>query len=175
MRYRPPSSRLLLVFAIAAVFACSTPRVETRAHPEADFTTYSTVHVLSPPEPGPTAAGYSAEIAAKMEEQTRRRVARRGFEIASTGSADLQLEIGVRTEQASRRVWASDPDANYYVNQEVQEAVVTIDLIDPVRGRQVWRGEARSRLPERDLIVGQSPETIWMNTLDEVLQRLPKE
>lgn len=171
MRLLNPTPWLLVVLM---ALACSTPRVQTKVRPGVDLSSYSRIHVASPPSAESAPRSYSAEIGAAMERQARNVLGRRGYEMTSAGQADLELQMRVSEQVVPRRVWASDPDANYYVTKNTTEAVLTVELREESDSEAVWRGEARNRLPERELIGGPSPETIWMDSLIEILEELPR-
>jgi len=162
-----------LLVALVAL-ACSTPRVQTKMRADTDFSSYSRIHVATPASGEPATRGDSAGIGEELERRARTILAERGYEIVSAGQADLHLQMQLSEQVVPRRVWASDPDANYYTTRNTSEAVLTIELREEIGSEVVWRGEARNRLPERELIVGPSSETIWTDSLVEILEQLPR-
>lgn len=180
MRFADPTPWLLVVLV---ALACSTPQVQTKMRPGADLSSYSRIHVrpTTPADPLPRSdsadadadAGINSDIDTELERRARSLLARRGYEITPAGQADLALQIHRSEQLVPRRVWSSDPDANYYVTRETKEAVLTVELLDGNGSQVVWRGEARSRLPQRDLILGPDSERIWTKALVGVLEELP--
>ena len=162
--------------------ACASPRVETRIRSDADLSSHETLIVLPvvmhEADPSSASAAGSSELIAELERQTRSLLEEKGYRLAEagseSGSADLLIQIQLSTERVTRRVWSSDPDANGYVTREIEEARLVLRALGPDATTELWRGEARSRLPQRAPLVGADAEQIWMNALAEVIDRFPQ-
>jgi len=113
------------------------------------------------------------EIGESLQVETKLQLARRGYLFAAPAQADLRVELYLRRGVMARRTWSSDPDASAAVYRDFPAAVLEVQVLDPRDSSELWRGEGRARLPERRNFFDPDPETIWLDTLGQVLDALP--
>lgn len=165
--------KLWMTSFVLCVMACTTPRIATEVRGASDLSGYKTVHV---PPANITAGGaepIDPEIGDALQIETKLQLASRGFLFAEPGEADLRIELHLRQAVTTRQTWSSDPDASAIVYRDVPEAVLVVQVLDPRDSSELWQGEGRAQLPERTSFLSPDSETIWRDTLDQVLDRFP--
>ncbi len=108
-------------------------------------------------------------LRARAEEALRAK----GYAIGSAAESDLILELAPRNESVARQTWSSDPDASGARIVKRPEAVLLLRARSRGESAVVWRGEARARLPESELVIGTDAEEVWSQVLAKALERVP--
>ncbi len=195
------AKRIRLAFAFAIVVplfaACISNRVTVDASDGEVLAQATTLHValarvaesatdnetaadadaLSPtPDPGPDPTlgppldpALESTLRARAEEALRAK----GYAIGSAAESDLILELAPRNESVARQTWSSDPDASGARIVKRPEAVLLLRARSRGESAVVWRGEARARLPESELVIGTDAEEVWSQVLAKALERVP--
>jgi hypothetical protein len=170
---------LIALLGIVAA-GCAPVSVETRTRPGTDLARFATVYVdrvvstsglPTEDRDKPFESGQPFEDAMRI--QGEKLLEAKGYRLAAPEEAQLRVEIEAVRQEVARQIWSSDPDANYYVTRDVPEAIVIVHVLERGETEESWRGQAKSRLPDRDLLVGPTPEEVWMNVLAEALDRIP--
>ncbi len=97
----------------------------------------------------------------------------KGYAIGTAAESDLILELAPRHESVMRRTWSSDPDASGARVVQKSEAVLVLRALRGSEDTELWRGEARARLPDSALVFGTNAEAVWSQVLDRALERVP--
>ena len=167
------ASVLLLLSSLAT--ACISPEVATESSATRDVEEFESFDWL-PIGIVNGAIEPNGPLAAELSERGRSGVLLRGYRIAEGEimAGAMTFQLSVRSEFVSKRTVSPDPDSNHPVNRTFQEAVLELVSIDRASGDVLWRGEARARLPEREGVVGRQRETVWLETLDALVESLPR-
>lgn len=125
----------------------------------------------------PTTAGAAPTTdeatTASLLDRAEDALVRKGYAIEGPETSDLMLELSLRKERVSRKTYSSDPDASGVRMVERTEAILTLRAIDPRRGVEIWRCDARGRLPEPELAFVESESELWHTLLERALDEVP--
>ncbi|MEZ4331593.1 MAG: hypothetical protein R3F35_07550 [Myxococcota bacterium] len=100
-------------------------------------------------------------------------LASKGYSLEPPAQSELALELGLHKERVSRKTYSSDPDASGVRMVERTEAILTLRAVDHRRGIEIWRCDARGRLPEPELAFVESEQTVWNALLERALEAIP--
>jgi hypothetical protein len=162
---------LLAALAIGAS-ACIANRIRVEAADAAIVGASSTLHVsLGKATPGALSvpATLSSALLTKAESALRAK----GYAIRTARDSELVVELAVRKERVSRRTYTADSDANGSRMVERTEAVLSLRAVETADGSEVWRCDARGRLPEPELARLQSDEALFDELLARALEKIP--
>jgi hypothetical protein len=165
--------KLWMTFFVLCVLACTTPRVETEIRGAPNLSGFATIHV----PPATIAAGgaepMDPEIGEALQIETKLELAARSFLFAEPGEADLRIELHLRQAVTTRQTWSSDPDASAIVYRDLPEAVLVVQVLDPATRLSCGGARAEPSYPSDRALSAPDSETIWRDTLDQVLDRFP--
>ena len=100
-------------------------------------------------------------------------LASKGYSLEPPAQSELSLELGLHKERVSRKTYSSDPDASGVRMVDRTEAILTLRAVDHRRGVEIWRCDARGRLPEPELAFVESEQTVWTTLLERALEEVP--
>jgi len=163
---------LLVLFVVLLVIGCVRVHVDTQGRADARFEDYETVLVL-PVVVHENAIEAGGALTRKIEARALEGLVARGYAAGETADAQLAIQLVAEVQRSLRRTWSSDPDANSTVLREIDEALLTLRAVDRRRDVEVWRGEARTRLRDEDLLFSGGPDSTWTGALDELLEAVP--
>lgn len=174
---RPP--RLVGCLCLCALSLCALSlgcianpiRVDARDPAVLDDT--SRFFVSLAPTTAGTAPTTDEATTASLLDRAEDALVRKGYAIEGPETSDLMLELSLRKERVSRKTYSSDPDASGVRMVERTEAILTLRAIDPRRGVEIWRCDARGRLPEPELAFVESESELWHTLLERALDEVP--
>ncbi len=149
----------------AALLACATPNVGVESEPGADLSRYGSVSVELDGSMISRDDGQGPEFESDLLDQARQILVEKGHEILPREQAELRIVIEPKSETELVRTWSSEPENNSIEEVERDAAVVRVRAIDASAEQDVWRSEARSRLPSVHVPFTPSRTTIWSRTL----------
>lgn len=181
-----PSQRIANLIAGIATFilaACVTSPVSVDAGDATSLSRSATIHVALAPRPEAAAATTEGEIdraldaaqESALRENAERALEAKGFAIGPASDSDLVFELAPRHRQTARRTWSSDPDASAVQVVKKSEAVLGIRARTQSEGVEVWRCDARARLPESNRGLGESADEVWARVLSRALAPIPEQ
>ena len=179
---RPPPHdttqiRSVLAFvALAALLtACISNKVSVDASDGHELMRAATLHVsLAGDAKAETGTAAISPVAqAELRARTENALRAKGYAIGSVSESDLILELTPRTESAPRRTWSSDPDASGVRIVRKPEAVLSLRARSRGASAEVWRCEARARLPEPGRRSTTNVDEVWSQLLAKALEQVP--
>lgn len=162
------------VATMALALGCLSARIETRSHAQGDLGPVRSVHVLTPRIQTSGTVPSEVPPADALRKQATAVLASKGYRSTDPDTSDARLALTLSTDRVTRRTWSSDPDASALRNVAVDEAVVVASLFVDASTEAVWTGEARARLPDRGCCFQPTLEEIWLATLREAIEALPR-
>lgn len=174
--------RRLAAIATLTLVGCASGPVTIDAGDAAPLSRSATIHVALAPRPEseqPTADGaieaaLDPELASALRAQTERALEARGYAIGSATDSDLVVELAPREQRTARRTWSSDPDASAARLVQRSEAVLGIRALSRSEGVEIWRCEARAKLPESARSPGARATELWSRVLSRALEPVPE-
>ena len=168
---------MALAFAAFAALltACISSQVGVEASDGEALMAATTLHVslVTEAEAGPGTAAVSPATQAELRARAETALRAKGYAIGSLSDSDLILEFIPRTESAPRKTWSSDPDASGPRIVRKPEAVLSLRARSRGANAEVWRCQARARLP----LPGRSSTTnldeVWNQVLAKALEQVP--
>lgn len=119
------------------LLGCADLRVATQATPGTDFSRFAT-YAQAPPAP------HEGADRDRVRREIARVLAAKGYRTAPLEVADLRVAFSLGGEERVREKVSGDPDANYYVEENVVEGTLAIHVYASGRADPVWVGTARS-------------------------------
>lgn len=183
-----PSRRLGLALTVVTAtlallpsLGCVSSPVTVDASDAASLARSTTIHVALAPRPesaapnpdGTVEAAVAPALESALLAQAEQALEARGYAIGSAADSDLVLELAPREQTTVRRTWSSDPDATASQRVKKTEAVVEIRARSASEGLELWRCEARSRLPGSARSPGARATEVWSRILSRALEPIP--
>jgi hypothetical protein len=166
--------RTIACIALAALGCVGPVKVETEVEPGIDFSRLATFAQAEPPEDDPSRPRYTPEIGLRIQAEIASVLEAKGYEPAPRESADMEVAFVVSGESRSRRVVASDPDANYSVREDYTEGTLVITVFETGTGRLVWRGIGETDMVTSGSLLRSDVERVAVTTVRKVLAEFPR-
>ena len=145
-RLRAPVA-LIVLFALSALAACSSMRVEVEVNEAFDFAASDSYAWYQPPSPPPT--GTAVALREDLEQRLVARVDERlregGFDAQDPATADLRLRYRMSMLE---RLEFNDPFYAHDRSSTFEQGSLILEFVDADTGEPVWRGVASARLSE---------------------------
>jgi hypothetical protein len=151
---------LLFVGLVLLLSGCSTVTVKTDYDRDVDFSryqTYSWFPVAERPGRGLDRPLNNSLLEARVKREVARQIEAKGLRFVD-GQADIRityhlgLQNRVDVEKYGYRPWGRrGPGRRVTEVHRYKEGTLILDFIDPKRKRLVWRGWAKSALPDPEL------------------------
>ena len=153
------------VVVCSAFVACATPKVEVESRPGAEPLRRTSVSVELDGSQITRDDGQGPDFETDLLDESRRILAEQGHTIVARERAALRILIEPKSDSVLLRTWSSEPENNSIEEVERDVAAVRVRAIDASADHDVWRSEARSRLPRVHVPFTPSRTTIWSRTL----------
>lgn len=170
-RRRGVLAGLLVLIAISPGCIANRIRVDAR-DPKVLGETARFSLSLAPTADG-TAKAADEATTTRLLDRLEDALASKGYALEPPAESELSLELALRKERVSRKTYSSDPDASGARMVERTEAILTLRAVDHRRGVEIWRCDARGRLPEPELAFVESEQTVWTTLLERALEEVP--
>ena len=168
---------VLLVLA-PAIVGCSDVRVSTDYDPSVDFTTFDTFSWTSSPFAHSARGGVPDDrLAAQIRNDVADVLGDKGLTLTGRSEASVLVSHHVTVEPrvaVHRRYTATRSGVRHYSRswiEEYERGTLVIDVVDAATNQLVWRGSARSRLP--DGRTAEQRNRLVRDAVERILARFP--
>jgi hypothetical protein len=160
----------IAVFGSSALLACAAPVVETEHRPGYVISSDARVQIELDASASLADEAAIGDLESALHLQASRILAEAGHPSAPGDTADLLVAIRATLETDLSRTWTSEPGVSAVREVEREAVVVRVEVLDLAEGYDVWRSEARTRLPRNRLPFMPTRGEVCARTLEAALR-----